>query len=536
MRSPVTKRREARTYPSRFKAGKLNPVMATVIQGGEGGMMQQTVTVQLDRAAGRIVTPVDCELSLVYVPVQAIDVLLNPAVETAGITEVLRRRLLNGEEIFGTEPEGIISQRCGIEPTPVANVREVGEYIRVGHNCAVNFLRQRRYVDATLVTHLNAVVTPAIYKATILQRMNAVLDPDDHINGTVQLSIPNMTLPVSGIGFVGASNERGAGLAVRGVNAAADYTSTTSPGAGATHMPLRDSGSGSDLGLAIKQTGDGATARPDVNAALNGVVAGGVSLVDFYNAERMDKLTRTMRQMIDANPVDGEDQVFRWAHGLEVDPGQNPFLLAERLVPFAQDFKGAMDGAAMLDEITVSDNAIQISVNVPIPTTELGGVVYAFVTVRPDEVIAHQPHPIASKGWRSINHIAEEFKLDPVPVLAREVYADVLVGDETDVMFYVGHNHLKREYINYNLSRNTDGATVENKIAVWQVAVPASVTPDNVIYPSDISQFPFMDENAEIVLCTASMQAVLNTPEFFGPTPVEKVQIIEDEDLFDEVP
>jgi hypothetical protein len=42
------KRREAITKTGRFRGGKLAPAMAVAVKGSEGGMLSQTVTMELD--------------------------------------------------------------------------------------------------------------------------------------------------------------------------------------------------------------------------------------------------------------------------------------------------------------------------------------------------------------------------------------------------------------------------------------------------------------------------------------------------------
>lgn len=512
-------RRESRNIAGRFRGGKLAPVMAVPFLGGEGGMLNQTITLELDPVAGRLITPVTAEMISIFVPVQAIDAIQAPDAEYAGLTEVLRQKLLTGNPLFGTEAENEISKRLGVVPASVAGVKVVNKAARLAHNAAVNFLRKRKYTYAAQILHTNGIVTPALIGRTVLDRFNAALDPDDHINGAVQLSIPNMNLPVSGIGVkVGNNNIT--------PNSSA-YWSHGSPSAPTTVANARE---GQDVAMAVNATG-----VPQVFAALNGIAAGGVSLSDFYNAQKMDELTRTMRDITDKNPLDGEDMVLRWAHGLSVDPGRHPFILFEGERTFGQTYREATDGTGLMDETSLSKMALQMSFTVPVPTTELGGIVITFATVKPDETIADQPHPILSRPWTSINQVAEELQLDPQPVLMREVNAAVAQASETTVAFYTGHNELKKAYVNYGFNRHLDLETVDAKTAIWQLDIPASVTPQSVVYPAELSHYPFLDQAAEVATYAIRSEAVIRTPTFFGPSPVETVSVIDDADLFDEV-
>ena len=194
-------RRENRTLVGRFRGGKLAPVMAVPVRGNEGGLLSQSITLELDPIAGRMITPITAELISVFVPIQAIDALKDPAAAYAGMSEVIRAKLLTGNPLFGLETEGEISKRCGVNPRSMGGVKKVNEAVRIGHNAAVNYLRQRKYVKAVTLLHSNTAITPALISQTVLERLNGVLDPDDHINGAVQLDIPSMQLPVTGIGF-----------------------------------------------------------------------------------------------------------------------------------------------------------------------------------------------------------------------------------------------------------------------------------------------------------------------------------------------
>jgi hypothetical protein len=173
--------------------------------------------------------------------------------------------------------------------------------------------------------------------------------------------------------------------------------------------------------------------------------------------------------------------------------------------------------------------------SVPIPKTELGGIVITFAILKPDETLATQPHPILSDDWALDNFVADELALDPVPVTGRELDSGIAQALENTVMFYTGHNALKQAYMHYGFTRNTNAASVASKTAIWQLQVPLSVTPSSVLYPETLSHFPFADQNAEVCTYTIESNAVYETPMIFGPTPVETIAVIGNNDLFDQV-
>ena len=520
--SARNKRREMITKTGRFRGGRLAPVMAVAVKGSEGGMISQTVTMELDPIAGRLITPITGEMVSVFVPVQACDAIKDPNAAYAGMTEVIREKLLTGNPLFNLENENVISQRCGIEPRSIGGVKRVNEVVRLAHNCAVNHLRQRRYDKAALLLHTNAAVTPAILSETVLDRLNGVLDPDDRINGAVTLDINlNLptSLPVEGIGY-----STGGAVASNG---AVKETGSTTTQTYATY------GSGNPW----LELNNGTDKIPQVFAKLNAASAqaGNVSLVDFYNAQSMDRLTREMDQIIKDNPEYGEEMVLRWAHGLAVDTGKTPFIIAEQRSFFQRNIIGATDKSGIEADTLRSDFMMQMQFTVPVPKTELGGVIVTFLCVKPDETLATQPHPILSDVWAVDNFVADELALDPVPVTGRDLDSGIAQALESTVMLYVGHNALKQAYMHYGFTRNTDLQTVAAKTAIWQLQVPLSVTPESVLYPADISHYPFADQLAEVCTYTVASSVTFETPMIFGPTPVENIATIQTADLFDQV-
>lgn len=509
-------RRESRHLAGRFRGGKMVPVGAFAVLGGESAAIQQRMTVELDAVAGRLITPVSLRFTMAFVPVEACDALLNADDDYAGVREVIRRKLAAGETLFGLEAESDISKLCGINPRSISGDKKVNSIVRIAYNAAVNYLRQRLYTYATLLTHSNTSVVPALLSATALQRLNGVLDPDDRINGSVQLDIPSMDLPVSGVGISSATGAPGA------VQTPASYvlwSDGVAPEKSRNHE------------IAHLATDSAGVAQ--VFAHLDGLVAGGVSLTDFYNAEKMDQITRRMREIIEANPVEGEEAVLRWALGLQLEAGKEPVILAQREVFLQAGYKEATDGAGIMDETMISRVGGQIQISQVIPQTELGGIVMCLAEVKPDETLDEQPHPILSDTWGSINQVADELKLDPVKVLQRELSSSVDTADEAKVAFYTGHNELKRAYVAYGYNRLIDLDEVETKNTVWQYAIPTSVTPENINYPVDLDHYPFLDSLAEVVNYSLETTMVVSTPMFFGPTPVETVSIIDDEQLFE---
>lgn len=504
-------RRHYTNHTSRFRSAKLAPVRAVRVYGGESGTLTQTVVCELDKLQGRLLSDITFQVQAVYVPVQAIAAMKDPGNDNAGITEVVRRALAQDLAIFGLDGETEISKRCGINPRSSAGSKQVSEAIRLGHNVAVNYLRKRLYVYATEVAPANQAMTPALLSSTILQRLNGVLDPEDRINGRVPLTMPEMRLPVNGI-FI-------------------EDNVTAAPGAAQTNVLLSEQtvAGPSPMGRGRKGNNAGfrttATGVPDVYALMTAQVQG-MSLTAFYNAETIDGLARTARSVADKNPTFGEEAVLRWSMGLALDTPQEPFMLYEREYTFAKARQMAMDKTGLIDETSVTGNVVTERFTIPIPQTELGGMMYTFISVKPDERIQSMPDPTLTTPWKQERAIDEQLLLDPVQVTMKDLYSDIATGSENTIAMWAGHNALKQSYTDYGFTRNTDLSTMDNLNAIYALAVPASVTPDNIIYPASVPQTPWLVDDAEICVCSVESVLTVKTPLAFGPTPVEEVEIL----------
>lgn len=517
------------TSVGKLRGGKLVPVSAEIVRPLEGGVYRQTVSMELDPIPGRLITPPICEIVSLFLPVQALDAIKDPVAQYAGMTEVIREKLLSGTPLFVLENENEFSRRCNIHPKSIAGVKKVSEVYKLAYNAGVNYLRQRKYIKATTVLYSNTALTPALIGDTVLDRMNGVLDPDDRINGMVNLEIPAMTLPVKGMLFRNTPGQPSASTFRNG-------DGTTIVTTGSDEKVRHTSG----VDIAVKSKGSGASSTADLTAVFN-AVGQGISLQDFYNAKTMDQLTRVMESIVDQYPEYGAEYVLRWAHGLQIDTGKIPFVLANVVRPFSTSLRGAMDKTGVNEDVMRTDNTVSVSFTVPVPKTELGGVIMTFAVLKPDETLAAQPHPFGSEPWGLDNYVADQLALDPQPVTIRELDGDCLQAQETTIAMYTGYNALKRTYRTYGFNRFVDPNSVENKSQIWQLEIPVSVTPDNILYPDYLDHGVFAaggTQGAPLEVCTYRSEHALSvrTPIVFGPTPVETVDIIDDEDIFDLVP
>lgn len=494
-------RRMERTHlGGRFKAGLLAPVQATKLIGSESALLSISAHFNLDPIPGEILSPIYGEVVSVFVPLQAIHALANPTHDYPGSADVVREALAAGNSLTALEEEGVISKRLGINPKSVSGTKMVDSSARLAYIAAVNFLRQRKYVNATLLANTATAISPAVLSQTVLDKLNGVLDPEDRVNGSVQF---DGLIELDGF--------------YRGGNG------DVPPGA------AFDVGSGASV-----STTDLRTLYKDLNEDIVGMFTNGnsISLSDFYQAEKMDALTREMRAFVDKYPQHGEEIVTKWALGLSLDISKQPMVLYERRVALNASVMAASDGANLGElQTEVRGN---VSFTVPVPGTEFGGVVVTMMSVKPDEVIGSQPHPFFTEPFAAYNYVADELAIDPQPVSIKELYADCATGDEDTVALYVGNNGLKRDYETYGWNRALDPTTVEAETSIWQLEVPMSVTPETVVYPSPLPQTPFADPAAEVCTYHVKAAALVATPMIFGPTPVEELAAIETEDVFED--
>lgn len=500
--SPKGTRSEIRTSAGRFRGGKMIPIMAHGFKENEGGIYNMSVGLELDPIAGTLKTEINAHIVSIFVPALGLDALKNATDDYAGNKEIYREKLLSNTPVFDVEAEGIISKFAGVMPRSVSGVKYVNEVVRLAYNSANNHLRQQRHIDTVLVDKDSAVILPALLSSTALTRFNAVLDPEDRINGSVDFGGGGMiTLPLVSDSS-SSSSWRMTPQTDQSPTVVADPLKPTSLNWG-EHIYAQGPGGG-----------------------------GSVSLKDFYNAEQMDALTRYFAEVLKANPEHGEDMIMREVHGLQVETGKVPFILYEREGPLMNNMARGMDGASLDTFQTDIDGNITFSV--PVPRTELGGVVITMVAVKPDETIPSQPHPFLSEAWTATNHVADELAVDPVPVYLRDLHADCDTANEGDIAFYTGNNHMKRVYQNYGFNRDLDRTTVANKTAIWQYEIPLGVTPESVLYPADLDHYPFQDQTADVVQYTASSSATIATPLIMGPSPIEELSVLDDQDVFEE--
>lgn len=515
-------RQEYREGINNGRAGKLYPVMCVPFRPGESGVLSQTITVEMEPVSGRLTSDIYANVIAVYVPALACDVALNPEDAYAGNVEVFREKLLDGVSPFPMESENELTRRMGIVPRfdpPGASINSIAS---LSHNVAVNHLRQMKYIRATQIdAKTNRSVTPSLLSTTVLDRFNAVLEPEDKVNGAVNLS---GVIPIKGIGITTAGTPTSRNAATTGGDAWETFDGWKSD-------PNSD-GTGATAKLHIEADANN-PGHPLIRADL-GDSGSSIKLDDFYKAEQMDRLARQMNEWVLRNPQYGFEQLTRMVHGLEIETGKVPFVIFDDTVSLRRGIRSGMDGAGLDVRQTSMDTVVEFTV--PVLRNEFGGCVITFLQVKPEEVIEDQPHPILTDDWRVPNFAAQSLAIEPVPVTFSDLTVSPDPGTEDTVAFWVAPEGFPTQYMRYGWDRGVDPETVDHRNAVWQYAIPLSVAPDNIIYPENLDHYPFAlngPEDPAFSYTTLSTTSI-GSPWIVGPSPIEEMEIIEDAELFGE--
>lgn len=517
-----SQRRESWMVPGQTRLGKMVPVGIAAFLPGESGVLRQAVDVELEPIAGRLITDISAKVTTVAVPIPAIYWHQHQQDEHADNVEMLRKRMIAGEDIFPLEEESDISKLLRIPPRSVGGQPRVSMVARAAYNAAAEFLRKEKYRDAEPVEPVNGGILPALVSWSVMERMNGVLDPEDNLNGNVSLT---GSAPVVGFGVrVSTMPDTETNVSVR----ESDGTQRSMTSWKVTDPADTDGGAGAQF--FVEQQMDGVDRYPNVRAVLNGSTS--LSVKQFYQAQRLDELTRFLNAVVYNNPQHGADLVARIVHGVNIENGRMPFKVFEREVALNRGMKSAMDGASL--DMEQTNTYGRIDYTTIIPRHDLGMVVITLLEVKPQEAIESQPHPVLTKPWTLHNHAMDTMAVDPVPVYGADLAAHGtpgLAGNEGNVAFYVGNNHILRDYMNAGWNYTIDPSTVDAKSAMCQYALPTSVNPQSILYPVDDTGFhyPFADNgpSAKPANYACRTQVNIATPYQWGPTPLEELSELE---------
>lgn len=474
-----------------MEAAKFHPLAICKFDPDEGGTVQSVLDLMLAPVDGHMRSNAYAEVIQVFVPYQAMEVLERDDLLDAGVTEMTRRRLMEGT-VIPLENEGTITQAAYVHPKKIGGVKKVDRTARLAYLAAVNHLRRMAYYDAAQVTKSETAILPALLTANVLERFDGVLDPERQIDGAINLT---GDLPLRG--YVRTGDGQGAVTAV-----APDGTNLGSQ--------------------AVSQVAIVDGQSDQLLSSLEGV--GNITLRDMIQSKLLDGIVRKFAQHIKDDPLHGEEAVARAIYGLSVDYDDDCQVMYRMVHELKPAHSRPTDGASMND--VQANYALNSRFATLVPKSELGGQLVTLVAVKPMETMTEQPDPHQTKTWALINRVHDELELEEQLVTRADLESDVAAIDEDTPAFWVGHNRLKHGYMTSGPNVQQTNL-VEQKSSMWLYPVPSSVTPENVSYPASISMYPFANWNGSHVEYTFEQRATISTPLNKGPNPVEKIALFQ---------
>lgn len=485
-------------------AVKAWPLAMCRFRPDEGGTVSTALNINLAPVSGYMRSNAYVDVVQVWVPYQAAEALELDS-EDAGVTEMTKRRLMAGQGI-GLADESEISRTADIKPRAVGGVKKVSKTVDLSYTAACNHLRLSAYHDAALLTKHNQVIRPAVLTANVLERFNGVLDPERHIDGAINLT---GELQVKGISAID--------------NAAVSTTQSVDE-TGATAAEDQTGWNHAQRGIFLEEDPDN-PGFPKVVTDLSGTSE--ITLRDMMQSQKLDGLIREFAQMIEDDPVNGEEKVERALYGLTCDFDANCHVLYRQVFELTPAHQRPTDGPS-INDVSAHFN-LNTRFATVVPRSELGGQLVTLAMVKPLETLPDQPDPAQTEAWELVNRIHDETELDEQLLTRADLDSTVAAQDEDTPVFWVGHNSLKHDY-------STQGPNperiqgVEMKSTMWTYKVPSSVTPENVNYPYDgIAMYPFHNWNGGHAEYYINQVAAISTSLAKGPNPIERIQLFADD-------
>lgn len=498
------------THFGGMDACKAHPLSICRFRPDEGGTVSTDLNVTLAPVSGFMRSKAYVQVVQIFAPYQAIEKLELDTQDDAGVTEMARRRLMAGEGI-GLEDEGTITKAANIHPRSIGGDKRLTKTARLAYLAAVNHLRKSAYFAADVVDKTETAILPAILSANILERYNGVLEPERLIDGAINLT---GELPVKGIGM----------RADTGLTETSNVQSRETGGETATYPEgYQYAGTGA-LALQIKADPDNDN-YPMIVADMGG--AGSLTLRDMIESQVLDGLIRDFAQVIQNDPINGEEAVERALYGISVDYDHNCQVLFNQTYELTAAHTRPTDGASINDVSAHFELNKRIATLVP--RSELGGQLVTIAMVKPVEGLDHQPDPAQTEAWELVNRIHDETELEEVLLTRADLESGVSAANEDQQAFWVGHNALKHDYATQGANDQQTFET-EMKSSMWVYQIPTSVTPANINYPAEgIDMYPFFNWNGAHAEYTIHQVAAISTHLARGPNPIERIQLFADD-------
>jgi hypothetical protein len=511
-------RNEMHGIGHRIRAGVSIPTSAVKLKPNEGGIFRISGNLDIDAISGLVMSEMRLRMRTVYVPTAALMMLDNPDDEAAGDFEALQRALSSDTPLFDFEVPNVITKSMRLKGKDVGAGGKICKSVRLAYIAAMNHLATKLYFQAEQYPAGHMEFIPSTLTNTVLQRWLAVNDPNEKINGRIDLTLPTVQMDVEGV----YRNYSGSAYLDTNSNFANKdgerflNTSKLSGDAIATDFRIMDD-DGNENPMNV----------PHMWTELTDASVGTLSLSDFTDAKRMDKIHRMFDAMIKENPAKAQEWIELFVHGFSFDNSKLPQLLNEEIITIGNPNIGVSTSPDNLDAVQ-SNYKQDGSYMVQVPKSTLGGVVITIMDFLPDEVIENQPSPLFTKPYLAENIIAEEFADEPVGIKLRDIDSD---SSSEVVQFYVGHNQLDRNVVNIGWDDNVNLNLLDNKHALFQYKIPLGVNPQSV-YMGDVdhSIFDIYEVNGEpvpVATLMSQMIAQVSTLTQFGKPPIENYDILD---------
>lgn len=509
------------THFGGMQAVKSHPLAMCRFRPDEGGTVNTRLNVKLAPVSGYMRSNAYVDLYQIFVPYQAIEKMWLDTQDDAGVTEMTKRRLMEGNFCpLGGESQ--ISKACNIHPRSIGGSKRVSASHHHAYNAAVNHLRRAAYYDAEQLPKTNYVIQPAILSANVLARFNGVLDPERQIDGAINLT---GTLPLKGIGRKSANTV----TPLANINSYEPIVPTDGTASNGTETELENYPNAYEVNaddwsndLVIRVSDNGI---PQLFVDMEGTSE--VTLRDMMKSQVIDGMIRGFAKILKDNPTHGEEIIERALYGLTVDFDDECQVLYHKTHTLSPMHQRPTDGASIND--VSAHFELNTAFSTFVPRSELGGQLITIAMIKPVETLEAQPDPAQTEGWKLVNRVHDETQLDEVLLTRADLESDVAVADEDQPAFWVGHNALEHNYVTRGANAQ-QVAGVEVKSSMWTYEIPSSVTPENVSYPAaGIDMYPFFNWSGAHAEYTIDQVATISTSLAKGPNPVEKIQLFADD-------
>lgn len=514
--TPVPVQRSTRTNVKRVattgRAGKILPIaVVPLLMEDEIRRGRMTVRVKLRETVEPLFNGVQADVRAYFVPKLALD-------RFSGMDSFLRSYKGEQEKDGTVIPFFETALMTDWRNHPVFNTlglhAPIGQEINTdyleSYNQMVNFRRKNvsRYLPLRDLDEKTCA--EAFWPESVLDFIVPDFDAAA-IDGEVPLRITQTELPVTGVGIQNAGGTPLAvGTVVKRRNAEGEYVTSAAS--------QSDFWKGADANTYIKMVDTANGYWPDISAQLSeqGVM---LSLSKIDEAKKTAAFARLRKEFAG---LDDEYIIELLMSGVRV-PEQylrQPMLVAKQTVMFGFQQRFATSSGALAESVT--EGFADVNLNIRVPQTVPGGVIFVTVEVVPERLFERRrdPYFYARHAWE-----LPEFQRDFLDsqkvtrVLNRDI--DTSHSDPAGTFGYAPLNYqwqsdapsVGGEYYR----PETEGEFDEQRQAIWSVEGVNPTLNEKWYMAGDLHQKPFEYANQDVVEVVARGTFVIEGNTVFGP-------------------